>query len=388
MKMENFEEIDGQNVPIHADADDIEIIGVFQGLPELVVNDRMEVDAIAQNILVHNDSDDDMPIIGPALPVYAGDDDEFALREYHPSIHVARILSRINTQDEYTLVSRHLLQDLLPRKSTALPHDFASIETVVHEFDARLLTYYTDRIEPPINSLQTDSNFNFIMDGDIFQASLTAHEPIDVSSDNVAEILERRLRGLVTLRPQVTSRVMMSVKVKVPEPPVAIRWLLSEVALIKERLKENDRYLEGELFLEEFKVVLRPKSSYNLRSRAQENDAAFVDSLPADDRRRERRIRELDSARIRDIDRLRHLQEVYHESRKRLEAFESQYLIKSINRLGATLKHFYNLNLYDRDATRVNAAFHGIDGMRILANLNNMVTNLTRAIFKISSEED
>jgi hypothetical protein len=145
MKMENFEEIDVQNVPIHADADDIEIIGVFQGLPELVVNDRMEVDAIAQNILVHNDSDDDMPIIGPALPVYAGDD-EFALREYHPSIHVARILSRINTQDEYTLVSRHLLQDLLPRKSTALPHDFASIETVVHEFDARLLTYYTDRM--------------------------------------------------------------------------------------------------------------------------------------------------------------------------------------------------------------------------------------------------
>jgi hypothetical protein len=44
-------------------------------------------------------------------------------------------------------------------------------------------------------------------------------------------------------------------------------------------MTENDRYLEGELFLEEFKVVLRPKSSYNLRSRAQENDAAFVDSL-------------------------------------------------------------------------------------------------------------
>ena len=64
MKMENFEEIDGQNVPIHADADDIEIIGVFQGLPELVVNDRIEVDAIAQNILDHNESDDDMPIIG------------------------------------------------------------------------------------------------------------------------------------------------------------------------------------------------------------------------------------------------------------------------------------------------------------------------------------
>jgi hypothetical protein len=62
MKMENFEEIDAQIVPIHADADDKEIIGVFQGLPELVVNDRMEVNAIAQNILVHNDSDDDMPI--------------------------------------------------------------------------------------------------------------------------------------------------------------------------------------------------------------------------------------------------------------------------------------------------------------------------------------
>jgi hypothetical protein len=72
------------------------------------------------------------------------------------------------------------------------------------------------------------------MDGDIFQASLTAHEPIDVSSDNVAEILERRLRGLVTLRPQVTSRVMMSVKVKVPEPPVAIRWLLKMTGILKE----------------------------------------------------------------------------------------------------------------------------------------------------------
>jgi hypothetical protein len=380
--MENYETIDAHHVPL-ADADDIEIIGVLQGVPRIDVVERMDIDAIA-----NNDSDDDLPPIGPLYQANIDDEDEGHLRAFHPSIYVARILSNIDTQDEYTLVSRHDLQDLLPRRSTTLPRDFESIEAVIHEFDARMLVYHTDRIEPPTNSLQTDSNFNFIMDGDIFQATLTAYEPVEVSSENVAEIVERRLRGLVTIRPQITSRVMVSMKVKVPEPPVAIRYLLSEVALIKERLKENDRYLEGELFLEEFKVVLKPSCSYNLRTRSQESSAAFVDSLPADDRRRERRIRELDDARIRDIDRLRHLQDIYIESRKRLEAYERQYLIKSVNRLGATLKHLYNLTLNDRDEVRVNASFHGIDGMRILANLNNMVINLTRAIFKVSTEED
>jgi len=50
--------------------------------------------------------------------------------------------------------------------------------------------------------------------GDIFQATLTAHEPVDVSSENVAEIVERRLRGLVTIRPQITIDQIVTVCIR------------------------------------------------------------------------------------------------------------------------------------------------------------------------------
>ena len=105
--MENYEAIDAHNVPL-ADADDIEIIGVWQGVPRLDLIENMDIDAIA-----NNDSDDDLPPIGPLYQANIDDEDEGHLRAFHPSIYVARILSNIDTQDEYTLVSRHDLQDLL-----------------------------------------------------------------------------------------------------------------------------------------------------------------------------------------------------------------------------------------------------------------------------------
>ena len=68
--MENYETIDAHHVPL-TDADDIEIIGVLQGVPRLDVIERMDIDAIA-----NNDSDDDLPPIGPLYQANIDDEDE------------------------------------------------------------------------------------------------------------------------------------------------------------------------------------------------------------------------------------------------------------------------------------------------------------------------